>query len=96
MMDLDFNRKIWLEANRLVNKEFTLEYFKELFDFPKYVGNNLDALFDCLSEVKDGTSFLLTKECVRKLCDQEYGFKVLMLLGRAVDENPNLHISFRE
>ena len=52
MMDLDFNRKIWLEANRIVNKESTLEYFRELFDFPKYAGNNLDALFDCLTEVK--------------------------------------------
>ena len=95
-MDLDFNRKIWLEADRVINKESTLDYFNELFSFPNYIGNNLDALNDCLSEVKEGTTFLLTKECVRKLCDQEYGFKVLMLLGRVGDENPNLHISFRE
>ncbi len=96
MMDVEFSRKIWLEADKLVNKKSTLEYFKELFEFSEDTGNNLDALFDCLNEVKEVTSFLLTKECVRKICDQEYSFKVLMLLGRATDENPNLHILFRE
>ncbi len=95
-MDLDFNRKIWLDADRLENKESALEYFKELFELSDYIGNNLDALFDCLTEAKEGTSFLLTKECVRKICDHEYAFKVLMVLGRAANENPNLRILFRE
>ena len=31
--------------------EYGHEYLKELFDFPDYYGNNLDALYDCLSEL---------------------------------------------
>lgn len=96
MMDLDFNRKIWLEADRLYDKESTLEYFKELFVFPEYMGNNLDALSDCLSEVSEDTTFLLTKQCVRDICDHSYAFKVLILLGNVVHENPHFNILFRE
>ena len=96
MMDLDFTRKIWLDADRIYNKEAVIEYFNELFEFPDYMGNNLDALSDCLSEVKVDTTFLLTKQCVRNICDNSYSFKVLMLLGNVVHENPHLNILFRE
>ena len=95
-MDLDFTRKIWLDADRIYNKEAVIEYFNELFEFPDYMGNNLDALSDCLSEVKEDTTFLLTKQCVRNICDNSYAFKILILLGNVVHENPHLIILFRE
>ncbi|MBO4783300.1 MAG: barstar family protein, partial [Lachnospiraceae bacterium] len=28
------------------------EYLKEVFSFPEYYGKNLDALFDCLGEMR--------------------------------------------
>ena len=96
MIDLDFTRKIWLDADHLYNKDKVIEYFNELFEFPDYMGKNLDALSDCLSEVNEDTTFLLTKKCVRNICENSYAFKVLILLGNVVHENPHLNILFRE
>lgn len=95
-MDFDFNRKIWLDATRMKDKESLYAYMNELFELPEYFGNNLDALSDCLSEVIEHTDILLTRSCVKELCNDDYGFKVLIVLGEAANENPYLHLLFRK
>lgn len=40
-----------LDARKLGTKESAHPYLKKVFDFPDYYGNNLDALYDCLSEM---------------------------------------------
>lgn len=95
-MEFDFNKKIWLEADKLKSKESLYPYMKEIFDFPEYFGNNLDALNDCLSEVNEHTDILLTRQCVTEICENEYAFKVLIVLGEACNNNPYLHILFRK
>lgn len=42
-----------IDAGRLTNKTQSHAYLKELFQFPEYYGNNLDAFHDCLEEMTD-------------------------------------------
>lgn len=95
-MEYDFNRKIWLDADRLMNKKDMAEYMHALFPDEKYFGNNLDALQDVLQEVNEETDILLTRSCVEKICQSKYAFTVLRVLGKVADENPHIHILFRE
>lgn len=95
-MEFNFNRKIWLDADRIQNKKDMAEYMHELFADQPYFGNNLDALQDVLQEVNEETDILLTKECVSKICASKYAFRVLCVLGRVAEENPHIHIQFRE
>lgn len=95
-MNSEYDKTIYLIGNEIENKERAISYFKSEFDLPSYTGNTLDAIADSLSEVKDQVEILLTKENIRYICDHSYAFKVLMMLGNAVNENPNLYIFFRE
>ena len=42
-----------LDACHLAEEKEAQEYLKNIFDFPDYYGKNLDALYDCLTDIKD-------------------------------------------
>ena len=48
-----------LDAQKLEEKEQAHRYLKQVMGFPDYYGNNLDALYDCLSEIPDLTICIL-------------------------------------
>ena len=40
-----------IDALRLNERKAAHEYLAEVFSFPSYYGKNLDALYDCISEM---------------------------------------------
>jgi RNAse (barnase) inhibitor barstar len=92
----NMSKTVILDANRILDRESMAIYMKETFDFPAHFGKNLDALNDMLSEVSEDTVFVLTRKNVDQICKEKYAYKVLMVLGRAADENPHLRIRFSE
>jgi ribonuclease inhibitor len=91
----DMSRRIRLDASRLTNREDMGIYMKEAFSLPDYFGRNLDALRDCLEEVAEETEIVLDRDCVQTICENPYAYKVLLVIGRAAENNPYLHILFR-
>ena len=49
-------RKIELDFNVPHTKQQLHEYLSVKFDFPEYYGKNLDALYDCLTEIGEPTA----------------------------------------
>ena len=88
-------KRIRIDAARLTNREDMGVYMKQAFNLPDYFGRNLDALKDCLEEVDEETDVVLDRECIEIMCANPYAYKVLLVLGRAAENNPNLHILFR-
>ena len=65
-------------------KENPHEYIKEKLDFPDYYGENLDALYDCLSEL--GRKIIIIKDS--SLLDDD----LLDTFKDASRENPDLNL----
>lgn len=56
--------------------------------FPAWYGGTLDALFDCLTDVRDDVTLLLREAAPAG----PYGQRVLKVLRAAAAENPHLHL----
>lgn len=58
------------------------------FSFPSWYGGNLDALFDCLTDVTEEVTITL-----RELDDlTPYAQRVVKVLQAAAKENPHIHL----
>jgi ribonuclease inhibitor len=51
-----------LDALKLNERSQAHEYLAEAFNFPEYYGKNLDALYDCLSEMNIGKITIINSD----------------------------------
>lgn len=79
--------KVVLDALEMSNRETAEAYLTEKLDLPTYFGGNLDALYDCLTELKNTTVMLEhTNE------GSEYFNKLLHVICAAGRNNTDLTI----
>lgn len=45
--------KYILDAQKMLTREDAHEYLQEILGLPEYYGRNLDALYDCLSDMEE-------------------------------------------
>ena len=81
--------KIVINCENLLNREQAHEYLAQMFDFPEYYGKNLDALFDCLTELNDCTIVLTSEEA---LSEGSYGARVRKVMEDAAQSNSGLKL----
>lgn len=83
-------KTVILDCEKLLKKKQAHIYLAEVFDFPDYYGRNLDALFDCLTEMGECTILLKGEDAIRRTdC---YGTKILKVLEEAVQTNSRLKL----
>lgn len=87
-MEKSSMREIVLNEKMLLDKNTAHEYLKEMLEFPEYYGKNLDALFDCLTELRDA-------EIVIKIQGRPEGYlkKLIPVFFEAADENNSIKIT---
>ena len=82
-------KQITLDGNRLGDAAKVHDYLKETLDFPEYYGKNLDALYDCLTDLAD---IEITITAPDK--DGAIFQKVLRIFKAANRENEGLKVNF--
>ncbi len=79
--------KIVLDIDRLDREGH--DYLKEAFGFPDYYGKNLDALYDCLSDLRNTEIIIYNIEDV-----DEFSLKVLRVIDDVAEETDELTITY--
>ena len=87
-------KNVVIDCEKLLQKEQAHLYLAEILGFPDYYGKNLDALFDCLTELGE-CAIVLEGENLLHQTDS-YGIKVMKVLEEAAKVNPNLKLKMQE
>ena len=82
-----------LHCKNLAHREQAHQYLAHILDFPDYYGKNLDALFDCLTEL--GDCAIILDGGADLLQSGGYGAKVLKVFEEAALTNPRLRLEIQ-
>ena len=87
-------KQVIIDCQELLQKEQAHSYLAEVLEFPDYYGKNLDALFDCLTELGECTITFKNENILHQAdC---YGVKVLQVFEEAAQANPGLELEVQE
>ena len=87
-------KKVILDCEKLLDRKQAHLYLAEMLNFPDYYGKNLDALYDCLTELGECTIVLAGESILRQ--SNNYGARILRVLEEAVQVNPNLNLEVQD
>ncbi len=69
-------------------KEEIHEYLAEELGFPSYYGKNLDALYDCLTDISEETRIVIDTEEMENDDLADYLHRVAEVMADAAEYNP--------
>lgn len=89
-------RTIVLDGVMMKEHRQTHEYLAQCLGLPDYYGHNLDALHDCLSEIRESTRLVLYR--IDKITDQlgNYGLLLLRVIRESSRQNSYLSVEINQ
>ena len=87
--------KLILDGNKISTKDELHKLLEATFDFPEWYGGNLDALYDCLTDLMEEVDIIIQNADTfhQKLGD--YADRVLRVLQDAEQTNLNIQLTIK-
>ena len=88
-------RKIILDIEKMRSLPMLHKYLHTALALPDYYGANLDALYDCLTEIAESTELVVPKKVADEAYLGWYGQQFLQMLEDAAAENEALRVTLQ-
>ena len=88
-------RTITLELERMTSVPALHKYLLNALALPAHYGANLDALYDCLTEIVEPTQIIVPANVTDNENLGWYGEQLLQVLQDAAEENKNLQVTVK-
>lgn len=82
-----------LDAENILDVETLHEKVAEIMEFPDYYGKNLDALYDCLTDIGEETELVIENAPYLNYNLGVYAGKFVATLAEAEMMNPNFTLT---
>ena len=88
-------RKIILDIEKMRSLPMLHKYLHTALALPEYYGANLDALYDCLTEIAESTELVVPKKVADEAYLGWYGQQFLQMLEDAAAANEALRVTLQ-
>lgn len=85
-----------LDGNLILDREMLHDVLSEELHLPEWYGRNLDALYDCLTDVREETMITLRNRDALEEHLGSYGHRLMRLLEDVTLDNPNVWLATSE
>ena len=85
-----------LDGNLILDREMLHDVLAEELHLPEWYGRNLDALYDCLTDVREETRITLRNRDALEEHLGSYGHRLMRLLEDVTLDNPNVWLATSE
>lgn len=86
-------KTVTLPLEKLTSPDAFHEEIAKSLEFPGYYGKNLDALYDCLTDIIEPTEIVFPQKAEESAYLGEYAAKVICVLKDAEIDNDSLKIT---
>ena len=88
-------RTVKLNVEKMTGLAALHKYLRSALALPVYYGSNLDALYDCLTEITEETELIVPQDVTKEEYLGWYGSQLLQVLQDAAEENPLLKVKIQ-
>ena len=84
-------KKYVIDCDKMTDRSSAHEHIAEVLGFPEYYGNNLDAHFDCLTDMRTCDIHIINIGGLGRL--EEYGGALMAVFKEAASSNERIRLS---
>lgn len=88
--------RVELDCRKMTDRQAAHAYLKQELRFPDYYGNNLDALYDLMTDREEETVLVLGYWRQLPVLLGDYGLSLLETLRQASEAHPKLEVVLKE
>ena len=87
-------REVELNGKRMTSETMAKEYLFDMFEFPEYYGEDLEAIYDALADITEETRVqIINREYME---NTSFGSRLIWIFEDAASDNDSLSLAWTE